>query len=166
VGWRPQPSGRRRSALAYNLGNFLRTLATPEPIKDWSLTAVANNPRADLDQLFLQARHAGRSRPTQCDSSFTSIGVVHILVSGKAAKCRLQCVPTILATASVGQNITRHLGQAEYVVEFAIGERPGIGGHHGTAKLEHQSAVKIEPKSIRFRFTRPWRYRRRKTATC
>jgi hypothetical protein len=26
-------------ALAYNLGNFLRMLATPEPIKDWSLTA-------------------------------------------------------------------------------------------------------------------------------
>jgi hypothetical protein len=25
-------------ALAYNLGDFLRTLATPEPIKDWSLT--------------------------------------------------------------------------------------------------------------------------------
>jgi hypothetical protein len=24
-------------ALAYGLGNFLRTLATPEPIKDWSL---------------------------------------------------------------------------------------------------------------------------------
>ena len=28
------------SALAYNLGNFLRTLATPEPIKDWSLTSL------------------------------------------------------------------------------------------------------------------------------
>jgi hypothetical protein len=26
--------------LAYNLGNFLRTLATPEPIKDWSLTSL------------------------------------------------------------------------------------------------------------------------------
>ncbi len=26
-------------ALAYNLDNFLRTLATPEPIKDWSLTS-------------------------------------------------------------------------------------------------------------------------------
>ena len=24
----------------YNLGNFLRTLATPEPIKDWSLTSL------------------------------------------------------------------------------------------------------------------------------
>jgi hypothetical protein len=27
-------------ALAYNLANFLRTLATPEPIKDWSLTSL------------------------------------------------------------------------------------------------------------------------------
>jgi hypothetical protein len=26
-------------AIAYNLGNFLRTLAMPEPIKDWSLTS-------------------------------------------------------------------------------------------------------------------------------
>jgi hypothetical protein len=27
-------------ALAYNLGNFLRTLATPEPIKEWSMTSL------------------------------------------------------------------------------------------------------------------------------
>jgi hypothetical protein len=27
-------------ALAYNLGNFLHTLATPEPIKYWSLTSL------------------------------------------------------------------------------------------------------------------------------
>jgi Transposase DDE domain group 1 len=27
-------------ALAYNLGNFLRALATPEPIKDWSRTSL------------------------------------------------------------------------------------------------------------------------------
>ena len=27
-------------ALAYNLGNFLRTLATPEPIRDWWLTSL------------------------------------------------------------------------------------------------------------------------------
>ena len=27
-------------ALAYNLGNFLRTLAMPEPIRDWSLTSL------------------------------------------------------------------------------------------------------------------------------
>jgi hypothetical protein len=35
-------------ALAYNLVNFLRTLATPEPIKDWSLTSLKDklSPRA------------------------------------------------------------------------------------------------------------------------
>ena len=27
-------------ALAYNLGNFMRTLATPEPISDWSMTTL------------------------------------------------------------------------------------------------------------------------------
>jgi hypothetical protein len=27
-------------ALAYNLGNFLRTLAMPEPIRDWSFTSL------------------------------------------------------------------------------------------------------------------------------
>ena len=27
-------------ALAYNLGNFLRTLATPETMKDWTLTTL------------------------------------------------------------------------------------------------------------------------------
>jgi hypothetical protein len=32
-------------ALAYNLGNFLRTLATPEPIKDWSLTQRVKSTR-------------------------------------------------------------------------------------------------------------------------
>jgi hypothetical protein len=45
----------------------------------------------------------------------TAHALVHILVSGKATKYRLpeqdgQCVPTILATACVGQNITPHLG--------------------------------------------------------
>src|SRR5262249_29954514 len=85
-------------------------------------------------------------------------GVVHILVSGKPTKYRLpeqpgQCVPTILATACVGQNITRHLGQTEYVVEFAISQQPSIGGHQGAAKLEHQAAVEIQPNSIRSRFT-------------
>jgi hypothetical protein len=27
-------------ALPYNLGNFLRTLARPEPIRDWLLTSL------------------------------------------------------------------------------------------------------------------------------
>ena len=35
-----QPSQPQPHALAYNLGNFLRTLATPELIEDWSLTSL------------------------------------------------------------------------------------------------------------------------------
>jgi hypothetical protein len=44
--WRRYYGTRRRGrrfqlhALVYNLGNFLRTLATPEPIKHWSLTSL------------------------------------------------------------------------------------------------------------------------------
>src|SRR5262249_55346256 len=58
-----------------------------------------------------------------------ALGVVHILVSGKATKYRLpeqpgHCVPTILATACVGQNISRHLGKTEDVAEFAISQQP------------------------------------------
>ena len=37
---RRQRGALQLHALAYNLGNFLRTLATPEPIKDWSLTTL------------------------------------------------------------------------------------------------------------------------------
>lgn len=84
-----------------------------------------------------------------------ALGVIHVLVSGKATKYRLpeqtgQCVPTILAGACVGQNITRHRRQSEHVVEFAIGKQPGIGSHHRTAKLQHQSAVEIEPENRSF----------------
>jgi hypothetical protein len=43
-------------ALAYNLGNFLRTLATPEPIKDWSLTSLK-------DKLIKNRREGGEPRP-------------------------------------------------------------------------------------------------------
>jgi len=42
-------------ALAYNLGNFLRKLPTPEPIRDWSLarlTRVMTVTRASLPSSF------------------------------------------------------------------------------------------------------------------
>ena len=67
---------------------------------------------------------------------------------------------TVLASARIGEHLTRQRGQPERIVKFAIGEQPGIGGDHGAAKLEHQAAVKIEPDGIRFRFTRWVRHRR------
>ena len=44
-------------ALAYNLGNFLRTLATPEPIKDWSMTTLR-------EKLINSARRSSVTRAT------------------------------------------------------------------------------------------------------
>jgi hypothetical protein len=63
-----------------------------------------------------------------------ALGVVHVLVSSEATKYRLpeppgQCVPAILANASVGKNITRHCRQPKHVVEFAIRQQSSIGGH-------------------------------------
>ena len=43
-------------ALAYNLGNFLRTLATPGPIKDWSLISL----REKLIKIGAKLVHHGR----------------------------------------------------------------------------------------------------------
>src|SRR6516162_8925988 len=69
------------------------------------------------------------------------------------------CRPFLPLRASA-RTSPRYLGQTEYIVEFAMGEQPSIGGHYGTAKVEHQAAVKIEPNSIRFRFTRRVRHHR------
>jgi hypothetical protein len=43
-------------ALADNLGNFLRTLATSEPIKDWSLTRLK-------EELIKIGANGGEQRP-------------------------------------------------------------------------------------------------------
>ena len=43
-GVRRQRGQAQLHALAYNLGDFLRTLATPEPIEDWSLTSLKEKP--------------------------------------------------------------------------------------------------------------------------
>jgi Transposase DDE domain group 1 len=50
-------------ALAYNLGNFLRTLATPGPIKDWSLTTLKDKlPKRLCIRGRNPASHRGQAR--------------------------------------------------------------------------------------------------------
>jgi hypothetical protein len=43
-------------ALAYDLGNFLRTLATPEPLKEWSLTSLREKLIKVVAKLFSHGR--------------------------------------------------------------------------------------------------------------
>src|SRR5437764_11923672 len=64
-------------------------------------------------------------------------------------------MPSVLTGAHLGQFLAAACGQSEHVVQFAIGEQSAIGGDHGTAKLEQQTAIKIEPQRLAFWFTRP-----------
>jgi Transposase DDE domain group 1 len=51
-------------ALAYNLGDFLRTLATPEPIKDWSLTSLREKLIKIGAKLVSHGRYVADAKPS------------------------------------------------------------------------------------------------------
>jgi hypothetical protein len=63
---------------------------------------------------------------------------------------------TVLASARIRQRIGCRVGQAQRVIQLAVRQQPAIGGDRGTAKLQHQTTVEIEPQS----FTRRVRHRR------
>ena len=84
-----------------------------------------------------------------------ALGVIDILVSGKTTEYRLpqqtnQRVAAVLARACIGEHLARHHAQPKSVVEFAVGQQPGIRGDNGAAKLQRQAAIEIEPNSIRY----------------
>ncbi len=91
--------------------------------------------------------------------------VIHVLVSGKPPKDRLpqhpdQPMPAVLTGSRIRERFPGHPAEAERIVEFAICEQPGVGGHHRTAKLEHQPAVEIEPERPVIQFTHRVRHDR------
>ena len=93
------------------------------------------------------------------------LGVVYVFVAGEASKDGLpeqpcQGVPAILTGAGVGQNLARHVRQSERVVEFAVGQQAGVGGHDRSAKLQPQAAIEVKPENAVIRFTRWVRHRR------
>jgi hypothetical protein len=58
-------------ALAYNLGNFLRTLATPEPIKDWSLMSLKEKLIKIGAKVVCRSHHQRQREARDCHA-FTS----------------------------------------------------------------------------------------------
>ena len=50
-------------------------------------------------------------------------------------------------------NDADRLGQAEGIIEFAIGQQSGVGRDSGTVELQLQAAVEIQPQNSIFRFT-------------
>jgi hypothetical protein len=87
------------------------------------------------------------------------VGIVHVLVTGEPAENRLpqhadQGMTAILPSTSVGKSFAGKIAQAEYIIEFAIGEQTCIGGDDGSRKLNHNATVEIEVQNLVLRFTR------------
>ena len=91
------------------------------------------------------------------------LGVIHVLITGQPSEHGLpqhshQSVPTILSRSRVGENIVRHRGEAEGVIEFPISKQPGVRSHHRSTKLKQQAAVEIDPERAIVCFTRRVRH--------
>jgi hypothetical protein len=52
----------------------------------------------------------------------------------------------VLASARIGEGIGTCIGEAQRIVQLPTGEQLAIRGDCGAAKLEHQTAVEIEPQ--------------------
>jgi hypothetical protein len=70
-------------------------------------------------------------------------GIVYILPQHSD-----ESVPAILAGPCIREAVASHRGQAEHIVEFPVSKQSGVGGDDRAAKLEHQSAVEIEPENL------------------
>ena len=68
-------------ALAYNLGNFLRTLALPDAIKQWSLTTL----RGRLVEIGARTVRHGRSVVFQMAEVMVPRGLSREILAGIAA---------------------------------------------------------------------------------
>jgi hypothetical protein len=59
-----------------------------------------------------------------------------------------QPMATVLAGARIGEQVTGRVGQAQRVIQLAVNQQPRIESDRGTAKLQQQTTVEIEPQSF------------------
>src|SRR3954468_9885883 len=89
-------------------------------------------------------------------------GPLRHLVAGEAAVDRLaqeaeQAVADVLAAPAFGESRHGHRGQAEGVVQLAVGEQAPIRGDPGAVELELEATVEGDPQGL-FGFTRHVRH--------
>ena len=92
------------------------------------------------------------------------LGIVDVFVAGEPAVDRLaqqtrQMVPDVPATPPLAECRGGHRGQAEGVVQLAVGEQAAVRGDPRTVELELDAAVEGDPKRL-LRFTRRVRHPR------
>ena len=128
-----------RSASAVRFPSFASHSVSNRPI--WLVDAAV--PCAALPPTI----HAHRRIASE------PVGIVHVLVPGEAPEYGLsqhpdQIMPTVPARASISQMLSRDYHQSEHVIQFAIGQQPGIRRDAGTVELQLHTAVEIEPSSV------------------
>lgn len=100
-----------------------------------------------------------------------TIGIVHILIAGGAAKLAEQPgqqAAGVLAPATVPERCSSQIGQPKSIVEFAICKQASVGGDTVAMKFQLQAPVKIDPQTAIVRFIR-WMFHEPTTmanATC
>ncbi len=79
-----------------------------------------------------------------------SLGIVDILIPGQTAIDRLpqqarQKVARVLAAPQVRQRRPTEVGQAENLVQLAVGQEPSVRGDLAAMEFQLRAAVKIDP---------------------
>jgi hypothetical protein len=79
------------------------------------------------------------------------LGVVDVLVACEPAVDGLpheteQPMPDVLAAPALGEGRGGRRGQAEGIVQLAVGEQAAIGGDPGAVELELEAAVEGDPE--------------------
>ncbi len=88
-----------------------------------------------------------------------SFVVTNVLIAGETNGDRLaneagQIVTDVPATPPVAENDCSEIGEAESVIQFAIGEQANFGRDARTMELELDTAVETEPPRRLSAFTR------------
>ena len=156
---RMMPSGGRRSCT--------RSIQAPDRSVSAARLASVGEPLG-LEPAHLAARGRRPVEPLAADDGAHGgvagepLGVVDVLVAGEPAVDRLpqeaeQPVADVLAAPALGEGRCGRRGQAEGVVQLAVGEQAAIGGDPGAVELELEAAVEGDPQGL-FRFTRRVRH--------
>lgn len=86
---------------------------------------------------------------------FRVVGILvtrHAAVHGLPQQGRHR-VPHVLPRPPVVEQTSRRRGQAQHIIEFAIGQEPRVAGHLGAVELKLQAAVKADPQDVLCAFT-------------
>jgi hypothetical protein len=90
---------------------------------------------------------------SHCGIEGEAFGIVDIFVASQAtveglAEEGQQAVLGVLFGARIKQAAGRHRGQAEGVVEFAIGEESGVAGDGGPVELQFDLTVEVNAQGV------------------